>query len=243
MSIFNEKVVIITGATKGIGLELATKLSNKGAKLSLCGRNTSVISDLFDDDIFIKNCDVSKHEQIKEFIDDTKTKFGKIDIIINNSALGVFNKIEEITITDWTNVINTNLNGIFYMCHEVIPIIKNNINMPKGYILNVGSISHNYVVNQSSVYSSSKAALKSFSDHLYNELRLENILVSYVASGSVNTNFSKRTPDLTNWKINASDISDIILSVIETGYKYPQCCINYLEVKTNTPIKTETLKE
>ena len=245
MNVFKNKVIIITGATRGIGLSLVKKFLPVGARLALCSRDTSEFQNHFetDENIFIKDCYVSNYEDVRSFINQVYKKFGNIDILINNAAIGVFDKIENISVEDWNRLININLNGCFYMCHDTIPLIKKNTSKPKGYIFNIGSISHNFIVKQNSAYSASKAATKALSDHLYNELRTEDILVTYMAAGSVNTTFSKRNPDTIGWKIRPENIADIVFSTIQTGYNNSQCCTNYLEVKTNSPIQTETFKE
>lgn len=254
MSIFKDKVIIVTGATRGIGLDIVKILLTKKAKLSLCARNTSKLFDEIrdiciknevdvDESILIEDCDVSNYSQVCDFIKKTYNKFNKIDILINNAAIGKFNKIEDFCVEDWDSLININLNSIFYFCKETIPILRKNKDDVKGYIFNIGSLSHNLVVSQNSAYSSSKAATKTFSDHLYNELRSENILVTYIAAGSVNTSFSKRNPDNIGWKIRPQNVAEIVISILKLGYVNSQCCINYLEVKTNSPMKVESFKE
>ena len=245
MNALQDKVVIITGASRGIGLELAKKILEQGAKVSICARDVLGISEKFfsNDDVFIKRCDISDARQVREFIRESYVKFNNIDVVINNAAIGIFKKVENYGVDDWKQVIDINLNGSFYICHEAISFLQKKRTSPKGYIFNIGSVSHNTMVNESSAYSSSKAAMKIFSDHLYNELREESILVTYLAAGSVNTSFSMRNKDNTAWKITPGEISDIIISIINIGYNNPHCCISYLELKTNSPIKIEVFKE
>jgi NADP-dependent 3-hydroxy acid dehydrogenase YdfG len=247
-------VLVVTGASRGIGLEIVKLLIDKKVKLSLCSRDTSEIKKeirdycvvnaiSYEENVYIADCDVSDHSQVANFISDTFDKFKKIDVLINNAAVGSFDNIENFSILEWQTLMNTNINSVFYCSKNVIPIFKKNPEDVKGYIFNIGSLSHSDVVSHNSAYSASKSATKTVSDHLYNELRSEKILVSYLAIGSVNTSFSKRNPDITGWKIDPKNIAKIIFSLLSLGYENPQCCINYLEIKTNTPIGKESYKE
>jgi 3-oxoacyl-[acyl-carrier protein] reductase len=251
VSALKGKVVIITGATRGIGRAISDAFIRKGANLAICSRNEielkKVAEELSevgkDSTVFYSKCDVGSYEEIKQFISKVSETFGRVDILVNNAGIGVFNKIDEIDIKDWQTVVNTNLNGCFYLCHEVLPQLKKNTSSPKGFIINLGSISHNTLVEGNSVYSSSKAALKTFSDHLYNELREQNILVSYLAVGSVDTFFSKRNPDLSGWKIKPVEVAEVVLQLVISGLKNKNYCITYSEIKVKYPVKREVNKE
>ena len=138
------KVVIVTGASKGIGREIAKKLAEKGYSIiANYNKSEKEILELKKElekekiNIEIFKADVSKREETKKLVEYTINKFGKIDVLINNAGISQFKEFTQITDNDWQNMISTNLNSVFYMTQEAC---KNMIHNKNGCIINISSI-------------------------------------------------------------------------------------------------------
>lgn len=189
------KVVIVTGASKGIGREIAKQLAKKGYTIiANYNKSEKEILELKEElkkeniNIEIFKADVSKREEVKKLVDYTINKFGKIDILINNAGISQFKEFTQITDDDWNNMINTNLNSVFYMSQEVC---KNMIHNKKGCIINISSI-WGLVGSSCEVhYSVSKAGIDAMTKSLAKELGPSNIRVNSIAPGIIDTDMNK----------------------------------------------------
>lgn len=197
------KVVIVTGASKGIGREIAKQLAKKGYTI-IANYNKSekeileLEKELKKEDINIEifKADVSKREEAKKLVDYTINKFRKIDILINNAGICQFKEFTQITDDDWNNMININLNSAFYMTQEAC---KNMIHNKSGCIINISSI-WGLVGSSCEVhYSVSKAGIDAMTKSLAKELGPSNIRVNSIAPGIINTDMNK---DLNEEEIN-----------------------------------------
>lgn len=250
MNYFDEKVVIITGASRGIGRAVCLELCNYNVKLAVCSRNIEELNDLKSElmdirnvELLISECDISLSESVKEFVDKVIATFGRIDILINNAGVGYFDKFENLDEERWKRMFSTNVDGVFYFCQNAISNMKNNESNPKGIIINIGSTSHLHYLPGGVGYGSSKAAMYELSQYLFNEYREQDILVAYLAVGSVNTGFSKRNPDLIGWKITPDDVAKTVKNLLITLYSCENACISYMEVRAKHPLPIEGRKE
>lgn len=184
----SDKVILVTGASKGIGKSTAEVLLKKGATVIAVARSKEELETAFKSE---KKCltivgDVTSENDCKQIIDRSIREFKKIDVLINNAGVFKGNYIEDMSETDWNSVISVNLKGIFLMCKFVIPEMKKN---NQGLILNIGSkISHNSKIDPQKVaYATSKYAVEGFSSALGNELKPFGIRVSCLMPATVNT--------------------------------------------------------
>lgn len=185
------KVIIVTGASKGIGKEIAKELSKKGYQV-IANYNKSeeqaiklkeeLKKENINIDIF--KADVSKRKEAEELVKYTIKKFGKIDVLINNAGISQIKEFTQITDEDWNNIINTNLNSVFYMTQETC---KNMIHNKKGCIINISSIWGITGASCEVHYSVSKAGVDALTKALAKELGPSNIRVNSVAPGIINT--------------------------------------------------------
>ncbi len=197
------KVIIITGASRGIGKEIAKELAKKGntiiANYNKSEKQAKELKEELSNNkinINIYKADVSKREDAKKLVEYTIKKYGKIDILINNAGISQFKEFTQITDSDWNNMINTNLNSAFYMTQEVCP---NMIHNKKGCIINISSI-WGLVGSSCEVhYSVSKAGIDAMTKSLAKELGPSNIRVNSIAPGIINTEMNKT---LTQEEIN-----------------------------------------
>ena len=180
------KVVLITGATSGIGKEMAEVLAGKGYMVYGTGRNiknTAGSSNL--KYLFI---DVKDHDSVKTAVKQIINNEGKIDILINNAGIGIAGALEEIPFKDIYNTYETNLFGLIRVVKEVIPYMRRNNG---GLIINTSSIAGRIGLPFQSIYSSSKFALESITEALSIELKDFGIKVCMIEPGDFNTNVNQ----------------------------------------------------
>ena len=185
------KVIIVTGASKGIGREIAKELAIKGnAIIANYNKSEKEIKELQQElekqniKIDIYKADVSKREEATNLVKYTIQKYGKIDVLINNAGISQIKEFTQITDGDWNNMINTNLNSVFYMSQEAC---HNMIHNKKGCIINISSIWGITGASCEVHYSVSKAGVDALTKALAKELGPSNIRVNSIAPGIINT--------------------------------------------------------
>lgn len=215
----NGKVAIVTGGTKGIGFKIAERLAIAGAAVYICGRKRSDLRDAVAE-LSAKGsaagemCDVRSEDQVRLMVDECVRLFGGVDILVNNAGVGYFGKaVEDLSGEEFRQTIETNLNGVFYCCHYSIPEMKKR---GGGYIINISSLAGQNAHPKMAAYNASKFGLNGFSEALMQEVRQDNIKVTYICPGSVNTSFGGDTPgDQNAWQIQPSDIAQVVTDLIE----------------------------
>jgi NADP-dependent 3-hydroxy acid dehydrogenase YdfG len=192
MNTLKGKVIIITGASKGIGKALAFALSALGCKVALLARSSTELLSIKNE---IRNMggkceifcgDISDENFVQQSTAAVIAAFGTIDIVINNAGYGVFKTSEETTAAEWDSVFATNTKGTFLMTNAVTPIMKKN---KSGHIINIASDVAKRVFAGGSLYCASKYAQDAYSMAIRKELRPFNIKVSVVYSGLVDSSF------------------------------------------------------
>ncbi|MCF7865338.1 MAG: SDR family oxidoreductase [Candidatus Pacebacteria bacterium] len=182
------KVIIVTGATQGIGLATSHLLSKEGAIVVLVARTEK---DLNDASAKIPNsfpitADMRDIVAIKKMIQEVVSKFGRIDILINNAAQGLNASVETIDIADFRKIIDLNVVGTLAAMQEVIPVMRSR---GGGQIINISSVASKEIIPYMSAYASTKYALNCISLTAREELKKDNILVSLVHPDLTDTNF------------------------------------------------------
>lgn len=186
-----KKIAIVTGASRGIGREIAKVLAKEGLQV-IANYNRSeqraeeLKEELKDEniDIDIFKANVSKREESKALVDYTLSKYGRIDILINNAGIAQFKEFTQITDDEWNKMIDTNLNSVFIMTQEVL---KNMIHNKNGCIINISSI-WGLVGSSCEVhYSTAKAGINGMTKALAKELGPSNIRVNAIAPGMIHT--------------------------------------------------------
>jgi len=240
MSNVTGKTAVVTGSTRGIGLAIAQALLERGARVLICARTTeevdrtvAVLREQFGEGVQGKRCDVRSYEDVRALFDDAKATFGNLDILINNAGIGSRNNVEDMPVEEWSATIDTNLSGVFYCCHEALPLMK----QTGGYIINIGSLAGKYAHPGSAAYSASKFGLIGFSEALMQEVRFDHIRVSYVMPGSVNTGFGRGggKQDPTNtWKLLPEDVASVVIGLLEMD---PRALPSRVELRPSEPKK------
>ena len=191
-----EKVAIITGASRGIGREIAKTLAKKGIKIvANYNKSEKEAKELKEElqkegyKIEIFKADVSKKAECKDLAKYTLEKYKKIDILINNAGIDKYQLITEVSQEDWNEIINTNLYSAFCMCQEVLPNMIHNKN---GCIINISSMWGIVGASTEIVYSISKAGLDGLTKSLAKEVGPSNIRVNSIAPGFIETDMNKQ---------------------------------------------------
>ncbi len=191
----NNQIVLITGASSGIGASCAKVFAQAGAKLILAARRCDRLQEftktlnLPDDKIHLLQLDVCDHTAVESAISNLPPDWSKIDILINNAGLSRgLNKLYEGDFQDWEEMIDTNIKGLLYLTRYVVPsMVKRN----RGHIINIGSIAGHQTYPGGNVYCGTKAAVKAISEGLKQDLLGTRVRVSSVDPRMVETELSE----------------------------------------------------
>ncbi len=183
---FKNKIIIITGASSGLGLEMAKNLSKYDTKIIVCSRNISMLKKNFSKkkNIFFKKVNLANYNEIKKFVTFTIKKFKKIDILINNAAISENIELEKLDYKSLQQVFKINLFAPFVFIKYLIPVMKKN---NFGRIVNISSGGSVNCAPGYSVYSASKAGLNTLTKSASNELTKFNIKVNTMSPGPIKT--------------------------------------------------------
>ncbi len=222
MSDNKNTVILITGGNKGIGKATALLFSEKGYTVLFTSRYPENHSQL-EDEFKSKGAanakgyvlDIRQKESSVSLVQEVQKDFGKIDILVNNAGIGIFANLSEMTSDQWNDVISTNLTGLFYLTHEVLPGM---IGRKEGHIVNVGSLASRNTFAGGGAYCASKFGLLGFSECLMLDVRAYNVKVSIIMPGSVNTAFNDHPvdDDRDTWKLTSQDVAEAIYDVVNT---------------------------
>ena len=210
------RVALVTGGSRGIGLGIAAALLEKGIAVSITGRDAGALEaarkELGKDSMTVR-ADVQNEGEAARAVEETVSRLGGLDILVNNAGVGVFAAIAEMTPAQWRQVMQTNLDGVFYCCHAAIPHLRRR---GGGWIINISSLASKNPFTNGGAYCASKAGLNAFSEVLMQEVRHDNIRVSYILPGSVATGFASRgNQGLADWKLTPEDVARTVIDLIE----------------------------
>jgi NAD(P)-dependent dehydrogenase (short-subunit alcohol dehydrogenase family) len=213
------KTAIVTGGTKGIGRGIADALIRAGLQVCISARHqgeldeaVKQLTELGEGRAIGQICDVRDYDQVKALIAYTVKELSGLDILVNNAGIGVFETVEQTSPEDFRAVLETNLFGVFYCCHAAIPEMKRR---GGGYIINISSLAGANPHPRMAAYNASKFGLNGFSEALMQEVRHDNIKVSYIMPGSVNTEFGGDSPsDEKSWQLTPQDIARVVVDLL-----------------------------
>jgi 3-oxoacyl-[acyl-carrier protein] reductase len=213
------QVALITGGSRGIGLAIARMLAAEGVHITITGKDEAHLSKarlqieaLGPGGVESLRADVREHAQIDQAVTATVARFGGLDILVNNAGVGIFADVADMSPAQWSEVIDTNLTGVFNACHAALPHLRAR---GGGYIINISSLAGKNSFTSGAAYCASKAGLNAFSESLMQEVRYDNIRVSYVMPGSVATGFSGGDESRgADWKIAADDVAAVVTDLL-----------------------------
>lgn len=192
------KVVVITGASSGLGEATARLLSARGATVALGARRIDRLTKLADEltanggKALAVTVDVTDRDQVKQFVDTAVQKFGRIDVIINNAGLMPQSLLEHLKIDEWDQMIDVNIKGVLYGIAAVLPHM---IRQKAGHIINVSSVAGHRVGPGSSVYAATKFAVRALSEGLRQEVKPYNLRTTVISPGAVATELPNTVTD------------------------------------------------
>jgi 3-oxoacyl-[acyl-carrier protein] reductase len=215
------RVSIVTGGTRGIGAAIAKALLDRGDAVAITGTTQQGVDAAVDAlrrraggsaTVTGVACDVRDAAAVERAFDEVASRHGGIDALINNAGVGVGRAIADLPHDEWHRIIGINLTGVFNCCKAAIPHLRRR---EGGWIINISSLASKNPFPGGAAYSASKAALNAFSEALMQELRHENIRVSYVLPGSVATEFSGRGgASGADWRLSADDVAQVVADLM-----------------------------
>ncbi len=234
-----DKVAIVTGASRGIGRAIAGSLVGAGARVVVAARTSADIERAAEELRRSRPgaaravvADVGRYEDCRRLVATAVEAFGRLDILVNNAGIGIFGPVADLQPEDWDRVIRTNLDSLFYCCHEAIPHLRR---AGGGWIINIASLAGKNPFPGGGAYNASKFGVVGFSEALMQEVRWDGIRVSYIMPGSVATDFSHPESGAgEEWKIQPPDIARIVLDLLS----FPDRTLpSRIEVRPSQPPK------
>ena len=212
------QVAVITGAGRGIGAAIATRLAALGAQAVLCGRARPALEQTADtikdtnNKAAIIECDVADQRSVQSLAERVERTFHRLDILVNNAGImGPQGPLHELAPEAWDSIFNTNLRGVYYMIRSLAPLM---IRARSGHIINISSLASKNPLPNGAAYSASKWGLNGLTYSVAEELRAHNIRVSVVAPGSVHTDFSSHAGKNAEKMLQAADVAHAVAMIV-----------------------------
>lgn len=238
MQFIEDKVALVTGGSKGIGFGIAEALLWQGINVAVTSRTKSAAVDAAKKlnelckgkakAIGLK-ADVRNFKSQEKAVAQLIEKFGKLDILVANAGLGHFAPIDQLTLDQWEETIDTNLTGVFYSVKAALEELKKS----KGYIITISSLAGTNFFQNGAAYNASKFGLTGFSQAIMLDLRKYEIKVTTIMPGSVATHFNNHIPDANDdWKIQKEDMGSIVVDLLRM---HPRTLPSKIEVRPSVP--------
>jgi NAD(P)-dependent dehydrogenase (short-subunit alcohol dehydrogenase family) len=236
MPLLENKAILITGGSKGIGYGIAQALIQKGAKVAVtsrsqeaAGRAAIELNRLGKGEAMGMAADVRNPNDQQQAVARILQKWGRLDVLVANAGVGYFGSIETLTAKQWQETIDTNLTGIFHSIQASIPALKES----KGFIITMASLAGTNFFAGASAYNASKFGLVGFTQAVMLDLRASGIRVTTIMPGSVATHFGGHEPVPEDaWKIQPEDIGQIVVDLLQMN---PRTLPSKIEVRPSLP--------
>lgn len=231
------KTAAVTGGTRGIGLAIAEHLLRAGAHVAICGRSQEGVdravkhlSESIGGNVSGETADISQSDDVKRFFEILGARFGGLDILVNNAGVGVFKNLKDLSPEEWHRTVDLNLHGVYYCCHHGVPLLRRK---GGGYIIQISSLAGKNAFAGGTAYNASKFGLNGFSEALMQDLRYDDIRVTYIMPGSVDTEFNSGSGG-SDWKIAPEDIGQVVLDLLRMPAR---TLISRVEMRPSKPKK------
>lgn len=238
MNGLGKKSALITGGTKGIGFGIAQALMKEGINVAVTGRSKATAQDAAKElnaqgndraQAIGLEADVRNYASQENAVKMAVDHFGKLDIVIANAGVGHFGSIEDLTVSQWQETIDTNLTGPFLTLKSAVEQLKKN----KGYFLSISSLAGTNFFKGGSAYNASKFGLTGFTQAAMLDLRQHGVKVSTIMPGSVSTHFNGNKPnEEDSWKIQKEDIGQLVVDLLKL---HPRTLPSKIEVRPTMP--------
>lgn len=228
------KVAYITGGTKGIGYGIAQTLLDAGMRVAISGRNLEdtkkAALSLGDSSKVIGiQSNVGNYVDEQRAIEQILDNFGQLDVVIANAGVGNFAPIDEMTLDEWNQMIDTNLSGVFHTLKASVDELKKS----KGYYITLASLAGTNFFENGAGYNATKFGVVGFTQAAMLDLRKYDIKVSTIMPGSVASNFNSHVPSENDkWKIQPEDIGELVLDLLKMN---PRTLPSKIEVRPTRP--------
>ncbi len=231
------KIALVTGGTKGIGYGIAEKLLNQGIHVAITSRDQKSADEAAANLNKIAKdgskaigfeADVRDFKSQEKAVKNIEDKLGKINFVIANAGLGHFGSVEELTVEQWNETIETNLTGPFYTLKATLPhLVKN-----EGYFISISSLAGTNFFAGGAAYNASKFGLTGFTQAAMLDMRTKNVKFSTIMPGSVATNFGGSEGEHDKWKIQPEDIGELVVDLLKM---HPRTLPSKIEVRPTVP--------
>jgi len=235
MGSLKDKIILITGGSKGIGYGVAEALLKEGARVAITSRSQKAADEAAgslaaagEGEAMGIQSDVRDSKSQQKAVEAVIKKWGTLDVLIANAGLGHFSNIESLTDEQWNETIDTNLTGVFYSIKASIPELKKS----KGYIITMASLAGTNFFAGASAYNASKFGLVGFTQAVMLDLRSYGIKVTTIMPGSVATEFSSNSKGDEAWKIQPEDLGQIVVDLLKM---HPRTLPSKIEVRPSIP--------
>lgn len=228
------KVAYITGGTKGIGYGIAQSLLEKGMKVAISGRSHNSVDEAMkaldnSENVLGIVSDVSKLEDEKKAVKAILDKWGQLDVVMANAGIGHFAPIDEMSDTEWHQMIDTNLNGVFHTLKASVEALKKS----EGYYMTLASLAGTNFFANGAGYNATKFGVVGFTQAAMLDLRKYNIKVTTIMPGSVASHFNDHQPSEKDaWKIQPEDIGKLVVDLL---LMHPRTLPSKIEVRPTRP--------
>src|SRR6266571_1279626 len=211
------QVALVTGASRGIGLAIARRLGQMGARVSVCARNAANLERAASDlraagiHVLALRTDVTRGDEVASLVIETQRTLGPVDILVNNAGIGVFGPFQEQTESDWNTILDTNLKSVFLASRAVAPEM---MRRKTGHIINIGSLAGKNTFANGAIYCASKWGLLGLSGCMAEELRAHGVRVSTICPGSVATEFSPHAGKDPSRMLQPADVAHAVAALV-----------------------------
>lgn len=232
------KAAIVTGSTHGIGLAVAQRLIRSGADVVVTSRTAKKVREI------AKRlseegpgravgiaCDVRDPGECESLVAGAVAALGQLNVLVNNAGVGHMKPVQDMSLEEWRDQIETNLGGVFYCARAAVPHLSAT---GDGWIINIGSLASRYSFAGGAGYNASKFGLLGMSEAMMLDLRYEGIRVSIVMPGSVQTEFGDGGSSKKGWALQPDDVALAVLQLLE----FPErALVSRVEMRPTRPAK------
>ncbi|MEQ1588555.1 MAG: SDR family oxidoreductase [Cyclobacteriaceae bacterium] len=236
MHTIENKVVLITGGSRGIGYGIAEALVRQHGRVAITSRSqksadeaAAQLNKLGNGPVIGIEADVRDFNSQQKAIDLVLKTWGQLDVVVANAGLGYFGSVETITVEQWKETMDTNLTGVFYSVKASVAALKQS----KGYLITIASLAGTNFFEDGAAYNASKFGLVGFTQAAMLDLRKYGIKVATIMPGSVATEFNAHVPSPQDaWKIQPEDIGQLVVDLLEMN---PRTLPSKIEVRPSMP--------
>jgi len=216
-SALNGQVALITGSSRGIGLAIARRLGQMGARVSLCARKKTDLDRAAADlraagiEVLAVPTDVTRPDEVSRLVSETQRSLGAVDILVNNAGIGIFGPFYHQTEADWNSVLDTNLKSVFLTSRAAAPEM---IRRKSGHIINISSLAGKNTFANGAIYCASKWGLLGLTGCMAEDLRPHGVRVSAICPGSVATEFSPHAGKDPSKMLQPDDVAHAVAALV-----------------------------